>query len=430
MGRFLKERFQLDDHHSTVKRELVAGLTGYVTIVYIVAVNAAILADAGIPMQAGVMATILIAFISCMLIGLWSNTPILLVPGMGINVLFVYTFVQEMGLSWQTALGVVAVTGIVFVMITFSRLAVILEKTVPDSLKEAITVGIGLFLTLIGLQKGGLVVHNTVTLLALGDFKQPEVWVTLATLGLMLFLYVRHVPGSLLITIIVGTVLGAIFGIVNTHHVSGFSFAKYGDVFGALSFDGWLTLPFWMAAFSLSMVTVFENFGLINSQIRLIDGSDRSARALKAISLSVLASSVIGTSPTVATAETAAGIAVGGRTGLTSVTTGGLFLLTLAVTPFVQLVPNSAIAPVLILVGGLMLQNIKNISLDDFTEAFPAYLTLAFIPLTSSIPDGMAFGFASYPLLKMFAGKARQLPFSLYLISALFFIYLVLHVVV
>lgn len=430
MNHFFQRWFQLKEHGTTIRRELMAGLTTFVTVVYIVAVNSSILSDAGIPVAAGVVATVLASFAGSLLVGLWANAPIVMVPGMGINVLFTYTFVQKMGLSWAEALAVVLVSGLLFTWVAFSPLSGVLQRTVPGSLKEAITVGIGLLLTLIGLQKGGLVVSDPRTLLALGDLGEPRVLVTCATLVIGLVLYVRKVPGNLLLTLAAGTVLGMLSGLTETGGEQTLSLGAYHQLFGGFSFAGWLTLPFWVAVFSLTMVIIFENFGLIQGQLEMLQRKDHSPRVLKAASLSTLTCGWLGTSPTVATVETAAGITAGGRTGLTAVTTGLLFLVTLVAAPWIGMIPDSAVAPILILIGGLMLENIRRIPLQDFTEGFPAYLIIALIPLSQSIPDGIAFGFVAYPVLKLAAGRGRDVSASLYIISGLFLVHLILRVII
>ncbi|WP_411504521.1 NCS2 family permease [Brevibacillus centrosporus] len=420
--------FHLRACDTTIRRELMAGFISFVTIVYIVAVNASILQDAGIPMEAGILATVFTAFAGALLMAFWANAPIVLVPGMGINALFTYTLCHTMGLSWQEALAAVFVSGILFAVIAFTRAATVLSRAIPASLKEAITVGIGLFLTFIGLQKGGLIVTNPSTFVALGELSSPHVIVTLATLVITLILFVRNVPGNFLIGIAAGTGLGFLFGIVTPGGGSSFSFAEYANVFSGFSFGGIWTLPFWIATFSLAMVIVFENIGLIHGHTAMAGQPQKFRRALQANAVSAALSGMLGSSPTVATVESAAGIAAGGRTGLTSLVTGTLLLGSLGLIPLVKMIPDGAIAPVLIIIGALMLQNVQNINLKDFSEGFPAFLIIAIIPLSYSIVDGIAFGFVAYPLLKLALGKRREVPALMYVISGLFLLNLVLPV--
>ncbi|MDF2682588.1 MAG: permease, partial [Brevibacillus sp.] len=387
-----------------------------------------ILEDAGIPMEAGILATVLTAFVGALLMAFWANAPIILVPGMGINALFTFTLCHTMGLSWQEALAAVFVSGLIFAVIAFSCAATVLSNAIPTSLKEAITVGIGLFLTFIGLQKGGLIVTNPSTFVALGELSSPHVIVTLATLIITLILFVRNVPGNFLIGIAAGTGLGFLFGIVEPGSGGSFSFSEYGQVFAGFSFGGIWTLPFWIATFSLAMVIVFENIGLIHGHTAMAGQPQKFRRSLQANAVSAALSGMLGTSPTVATVESAAGIAAGGRTGLTALVTGTLLLCSLGLIPLVKMIPDGAIAPVLIIIGALMLQNVQNINLKDFSEGFPAFLIIAIIPLSYSIVDGIAFGFVAYPLLKLALGKRREVPALLYVIAGLFLLNLVLPV--
>ncbi|MRX73767.1 NCS2 family permease [Bacillus lacus] len=423
--------FQLNESSTTVRQELIAGVVSFFTVVYIVIVNASILADAGIPLEAGIIATVLTTVAGCLLMGLLGNTPIILVPGMGVNALFTYTIVQSLGLSWQEALGVVFISGVLFAVIAYSKLTEVISSAIPNALKEAITVGIGLFLTFIGLQKGGIVSASETTFVKVGNFGDPAVIVTLLTLIVTVALFARNVPGNFLISILFGTAAAFALGVVDIEADTGeaFSAADYFNVFGALSFQAIWEIPFWIAVFSLTMVIVFENIGLVNGHVNMIQKPERYKRSLQANSLSAISSGVFGTSPTVSTVETAAGISAGGRTGLTAITTGGLFLLSLLFLPYIKYIPDNAIAPILILIGGLMITNIQNINLNDFTESFPAFLIIAFIPLTYSIVDGMAFGFVAYPLLKILLKRQNEVEWPLYIIALLFLINFFFHTV-
>ncbi|WP_191565761.1 NCS2 family permease [Metabacillus idriensis] len=423
--------FQLEQHDTTVKKELLAGIVSFFTIVYIVVVNGAILADAGIPIEAGIIATVLTSFAGCILMGFIGNTPIILVPGMGVNALFTYTICGSMGLSWQEGLAVVFVSGILFAIVAFTKLSGIISASIPNSLKEAITVGIGIFLTFIGLQKGGIVTSSETTFVKLGDFTDPHVIVTLITLLITITLFARNIPGNFLISILLGTAISAGFGLINSSAggSSGFSLDVYFDVLGAMSFEKIADLAFWTATFSLTMVIVFENIGLVYGHVNMIQRPDRYKGSLRANAISAITAGLFGTSPTVSTVETAAGISAGGRTGLTAITTGLLFLSSLFFLPYIKMIPDSAIAPILILIGGLMIQNIQNIDLKDFTESFPAFLIIALIPLTYSIVDGMAFGFIAYPLLKLVMKRSKEVAIPLYIIALLFLANFITHTI-
>ncbi|CAH0121262.1 Nucleobase transporter PlAzg2 [Paenibacillus sp. CECT 9249] len=419
----------MQEHGTSFRQEAMAGAVSFFTVVYIVAVNAAILADAGVPFEAGVIATVLTAVTGCLLVGFWANSPIVLVPGMGINALFSYTLVHGMGLTWQEALAAVLISGIMVTVVSFTPLSRLIAASIPESLKHAITAGIGLFLTFIGLQKGGIVVPSESTLVAFGNLAHAKPLLTMATFAVTLVLFVRNVRGNLLIGIAAGTLLAALFGGTKLGETGGFGFsaADYASVFGAMSFAKATTAVFWIAVFSLVLVILFESVGLIHGQLQMANRPEKFKRSLQASAMSVIASGLFGSSPTVSAVESAAGIASGGRTGLTAVTTGVLFAASLLFLPVIKLIPDSAIAPVLILIGGLMIQNVRNIPFDDMTEWFPAYLIIAFIPLTSSIVDGMAFGFLAYPLLKIAAGKWREVGMAAYVIAALFLANFVLH---
>ncbi|MFC5733109.1 NCS2 family permease [Cytobacillus gottheilii] len=431
MNKWLNQLFQLTSNGTTVKKEIMAGFIGFFTIVYIIAVNSLILSEAGIPLEAAIMATIITSVVGCLIMGFWANVPILLVPGMGINALFSYTMVQSMGLSWQEALAVVFVSGLIFVVIAFSRFAAALSAAIPQSLKEAITVGLGLFLMLIGLEKGGIVVKGTNSLIALGHLGEPHVLATIITFLLALVLFIRNVPGNFLITVVAGTLIAWLFGTIQPQDSQNghFAFNEYFQVFGSMSFDNILSITFWIAVFSLTMVLVFENIGLVHGHVSFINRNDRFSRAFQANSVSALLSGVFGTSPTVSTVESAASMAAGGRTGLTTVTAGMLFLASAFFIPVIKLIPNSAIAPILIIIGGLMLQNIRNLDMKDMSESFPALFLIAMIPFTYSIADGIAIGFILYPILKIAIGKAKEVSIPLYVIAALFLFNFVFHVI-
>ncbi|MEQ2527849.1 NCS2 family permease [Bacillaceae bacterium CLA-AA-H227] len=422
--------FQLEKNETTFKREILAGVVSFFTIVYIIAVNSLILSEAGIPLEGAILATIITSFVGCLLMGFWANAPILLVPGMGVNALFSYTIVQSMGMSWQEALAVVFVSGLIFMLVAFSRFSKTLSESIPQSLKEAITIGLGLFLMLIGLEKGGIVEKGTNSIIALGELGDPQVLATVLTFLIAIILFMRNVPGNFLITVVVGTGLAWAFGLINFQQseADAFSLSDYMGVFGAFSFDNILSLGFWIAVFSLTMVLVFENIGLVHGHVSFINRTDKFSRAFQANSVSALLSGLFGSSPTVSTVESAAGMAAGGRTGLTTVTTGILFLLSAFFIPVIKLIPNSAIAPILMIIGGLMLQNIRNLNLSDLSESFPAIFIIAMIPFTYSIADGIAVGFILYPILKIAIGKAKEVSVTLYVIASLFLFNFVFHV--
>nr|WP_311768610.1 NCS2 family permease [Paenibacillus sp. JGP012] len=414
---------------NSLKKEILSGVISFFTVVYIIAVNASILHDAGIPLEAGVIATVLTSFLGCLVMGIWANAPIILVPGMGINALFTYTIVQSMGLSWQEALGAVFISGLLFIVVAFTPVARWLSVSIPDALKEATTIGIGLFLTFIGLQKSGIVAASSTTFVTLGDFSKPNTILTLGTLVIALILFIRKVPGSFLITIIAGTVLAMAFGQVHIdfQETNSFSIQSYWNVVGSMSFNAIGSMTFWVATLTLALVIVFENIGLVYGHLNMIEKPEKFERSLQANALSSIFAGIFGTSPTVSTVESAAGITAGGRSGITSVVTGLMFLISLFFIPLIKLIPDSAIAPILIIVGGLMISNVQRINFKEFAEGFPAFLIIVLIPLTYSIVDGMAFGFISYTILNLAASNRKKVPFALYMISTLFLVNFIVH---
>ncbi|NOU83829.1 NCS2 family permease [Paenibacillus sp. LMG 31459] len=411
------------------KREWAAGILSYFASVYIVMVNAAILHDAGMPLRAGMVATLLTAITGCLLMAFGGKTPIIVVPGMGINAFFTYTLVHSMKLDWREALAVVVVTGVLFAIVAFTSLYRILSDAIPHNLQHAITVGIGLFLTFIGLQKSGIVIAHATTFVAIGHFSDPAVITSVVTLLLALVLFIRGTRGGLLISMLAGTglayLLGAAHAPENTE--SGHVFSGYGDVFASMEWSGFISLVFWIAVFLLLLIVVFENIGLISSQTLMIGRPERFKSSLRALSVANIAAGLFGSSPVVAAAESTAGIAAGGRSGLTSLVTGLLFGATFLFIPLLAYVPDSAIAPILIVIGGLMVQSVREMDLSDMTELFPAFLIMVMIPFTYSIVDGMAFGFITYPVVKLATGKGKDVPPALYGIAGLFVANFVLH---
>lgn len=425
MKEYINRLTGMYDKGSNMKQEILAGFISFFAIVYIIVVNATILADAGIPIEGAVWATILTSVAGCLIVGFGANTPLILVPGMGVNAMFTYTFVHSMGLTWQEALAVVFISGLIFILIAFTRLSHVLATSIPDTLKDGINVGLGLFLALIGLEKSLLVVKGEHSLVALGDIGSPEVLAFLVTLVVATILFIRNVPGHFLITIFIGTVIAWLFGLIDLSQMEGFglSTTDYAGVFAGMSFNKITSTVFWAAVFSLTMVLVFENIGLVSGQVKQAKQEEKYGRSMKSVSISAMLSGFFGSSPTVSTVEGAAGIAAGGRTGVTAIVTGMLFLVSFFFIPFIKLIPSSAISPILIIIGVLMVQNIRNIDFRNLPEAFPAFLIIVMIPFTYSIADGMAFGFIAYPIAKLAVGHRRDVSVPLYIIAALFLIY-------
>lgn len=421
--------FDFNLHNTNLKKEFTAGLTTFFAVVYIIAVNSSILSDSGMPPEAAIISTILASSLGCIIIAFYSNTPLVMIPGMGVNAMFTYTIVNNLGLSWQSALGTVMMAGIIFTITAFTPLGNILKEAIPDSLKDSISVGIGLLLTVLGLQKSGLIVLSSSSFGSLGNFSSLNVQISILIIIIAIILFAKNVPGNFLLTIVIGTILSIATGInaVDFSHNFKFSLGNYSEIFMKLSFKDILTIPFWVGSLSLAMVLIFSNIGVINAYVNgMLKTPEKYDKSFKANALSALSCGLLGTSPTVTAAETAAGIAAGGKTGFTSLTTAILFLLSIPFIPFIKLIPDNAVAPIFIIIGYLMLQNVSNINFKDVTEGIPAFLTLAVIPFSSDIVNGMAFGFIAYPILKLFTGKNSQVKPALYVIALLFCIYFIL----
>lgn len=426
----MKNFFKLQEHNVTVKSETLAALTSFFAAVYIIIVNASILSDGGIPMEPLIVATVLASVVGCLLVAFISNAPLIIMPGMGINALFTYTIINTLGLNFYEALGVVFVSGILFVIIALTPLSKVLIESIPHNLKDAITVGIGLFITFIGLQKSKIIVTDNSTLLKLGSITSPEVLAFIVIMILTIVLFLKNVPGSFLISIILGTIISIGFGIVDLGNLS-YSmpdFNAYKDIFFHLDFSAIGNIKFWIGSFSLTLVLVFENIGLLHSQVSgMLNSPEKASKALVAVSLSTIVCAFCGSSPSVSTVEGSAGITAGGKTGLTSVITGLLFLVSIFFIPLISIIPDAALAPILIIIGCLMAKNLKNLNFDDLDELFPSFITIILIPFTYSIIDGIAFGFILYPLCKLCCKKGKEVSVPMYITSLIFLTYFVAH---
>ncbi|MBE6055035.1 MAG: NCS2 family permease [Clostridium sartagoforme] len=423
---------KLKEHNTNFKTELIAGLTSFFAAVYIIVVNASILSDGGIEQEPLIIATVLASFIGCLLVAIISNTPLVIMPGMGINALFTYTIVLGMGLTFNQALGSVFIAGVLFLLVAITPLSKILDKSIPNSLKESITIGIGLFITFLGLQKSGLIISDPSTIVKIGDLSNPRILFFLFIFILTVILFAKNVPGSFLISIISGTILAILFKFVDTSNLT-FSlpnFAEYKNIFFNIDLSEILNIKFWIATFSLTLVLVFENIGLLHGQINgLLKAPKKQNKALNAIALSTIACGLLGTSPSVSTVEGTAGIAAGGKTGLTSLITGLLLFVSLLFIPYIGIIPNEVIAPILIIIGSLMIKGIVHIDFNDISEAIPSFLVIVLIPLTFSIIDGIAFGFISYTIMKVATKKHKDISIVMYLISFTFIIYFLLNTI-
>ncbi|MCY9807350.1 NCS2 family permease [Lentilactobacillus senioris] len=408
-----------------LKREIIAGITGFFAISYIIIVNPLILKDAGIPTNLSVFATIIASAIGCFIMGFWANAPVILTPGMGVNAFFTYTVVVGMGFTWQEAIAISMVASVIYALVAFTKLATILADGIPETLKAGITAGIGLFLVEIGLEKAQLIKKGTSSLLAVGNLAQPATLLALFGLLLTLVLFLRNVTGGFFIGILVTSILGVVFNIKDQSAptVTLSDFGQYRKILFAGDFSHIASIPVILAIFSLTMILVFESMGLLEG---ILPNPQKFRKAFQASSVTSFLSGILGTSPTVAAAESASGIESGGRTGLMAIVAGIMFTLSLFFIPLLAYVPQAAIAPVIIITGALMMAALSRINLNDFAEWFPAFLIVVLIPFTTSISTGLAFGFVTYPLLQIATGKAKQISIPTYVLGSLFLADLVL----
>jgi AGZA family xanthine/uracil permease-like MFS transporter len=431
-GGFLDRYFGLTRSGTSVRTEAVAGLTTFLTMAYIIFVNPQILANAGMDKGAVFVATCLAAAVSTAMMGLYANYPIALAPGMGLNAFFAYTVVQGQGLSWQTALGAVFISGIAFFVLTVTGIRELMIDGVPPVLRSAIAVGIGLFIAFIGLKNAGIVVAEETNFVALGDL--ASVGPLLALLGLLLasFLLARGVKGAFIFSILATTVVSMVVGFsaapTKVGDVFTFSLPDMSETFLAMDIAGALAYGLLSVLFTFTVVEVFDNLATfigLTKRAGLMDESGKIPninRAFAADAVGTLSSASLGSTAMNAYIENATGIEEGGRTGIQALVVAALFLLALLFAPFVGLIPAQATAPVLVLVGALMLSEIRHIRFVDYTDVIPAFLTMFMMPLTFSIAEGLAFGFVSYTLLKLLTGKAKQIHWITYIISVAFLI--------
>ncbi|WP_162577409.1 NCS2 family permease [Variovorax sp. PBL-H6] len=423
--------FKLREHNTTVRTELVAGLTTFLTMAYIIFVNPSILGDAGMPKDAVFVATCLIAALGTGIMALYANYPIALAPGMGLNAYFAYVVVLQMGFTWQAALGAVFVSGCLFLLVTVFRLRELIIRGIPQTIRLAITVGIGLFLAIIALKSAGIVAPSKATYVTLGDLHTPQA--VLATLGFFLIVVLDRlkVPGAILIGIITVTVLSFFFA-GNTFHGVFAAPPSIAPTFLQLDIKSALSGGILNVILVFFLVELFDATGTLMGVARraglLVPGKmDRLNKSLLADSGAIFAGSLLGTSSTTAYVESAAGVQAGGRTGLTALTVAVLFLAALAISPLAGAVPAYATAPALFFVACLMLRDITELDWDDTTEVIPAAVTALTMPFTYSIANGLAFGFITYAVLKLFTGRARQVHWMVWLIGGVFlfkFIYI------
>jgi AGZA family xanthine/uracil permease-like MFS transporter len=431
-SKMVRNFFQLQTRRTDIRTEFLAGATTFLTMAYIICVNPNILSGpTGMDQKALIAVTCIVTAVSTIAVGLFANAPIAMAPGMGLNAFFAYTLVLGHKISWQTALGVVFLSGLFFLLLTLIGLRKKLVEAIPPGLIMAISVGIGLFITFIGLRSLGIVVKNDATLVSAGPIT-PKMLIGLAGLVLMIFLESKKIKGSLLVGIAFSTVLALLLGYVPKPekiaalHLSIEPVAFHLDVLGALK------LGLFGSIFSLMFMDMFDSIGTLAAcchQADMVDEQNRIKGLDRLLSIDALATmfgAMMGTSTTTSYIESAAGIEQGGRSGLTSVVTGLLFLLALLFVPLMAAVPEYATAPALIMVGLFMVREVRRIDFVNLDEAFPAFIIIVMIALSYSISTGLAFGFISFVLIKVVMGKAKEVKPVMWAIAALCLLFLAL----
>ncbi|MEB1806372.1 MAG: NCS2 family permease [Bacillaceae bacterium] len=420
--------FNLKERGTTVRTEFVAGITTFLTMVYIIVVNPAILSAAGVPFDQVFMATIIAAVVGTLYMGIFAKYPIAIAPGMGMNAYFA-SVVATHGVSYQVVFGTVFLAGLLFVLLTFSSLREVLIRAIPNSLKYGITSGIGLFIAFIGLKMAGIVVPSPDTMVTFGDLHQPITLLSIFGLFLTLILMARKINGALFIGMVITAVVGLFTGMLQFEGVVSMPPAP---VFFDLDIAGVFTHGLYTVVFAFLLVTIFDTTGTmigVADQAGLMkDGKfPRAKSALMADALSTTVGSTFGTSPSSAYIESSSGVAAGGRTGLTSIVVAVLFILAMFFSPAIAAISSlpAITAPVLIIVGCFMMEGLARIDWKTFDEAFPAFAIILTMPLTSSIATGIAIGFITYPLMKLVSGKGKEVHPILYVFGVIFIIQMI-----
>ncbi|KRL54106.1 NCS2 family permease [Lacticaseibacillus manihotivorans] len=428
MKKKLLAYFQIEELNTTVRRELLAGFTTFISMAYILFVNPSVLGASGMDKGAVFTATALASALGCMLMGILAKYPIATAPALGINAFFAYSVCIGMKIPWQTALAGVFVASLIFIVITIFKLREMIIDAIPSDLKYAISGGIGLFIAFLGLQDGGLIVANKSTLVGLGSFSVGTTWLTVFGLVVTAILMVRRVPGGIFIGMVLTTILGLITGLIHAPSAIVSAAPSLKPTFlVALKHIGDInSVQMWVVVLTFLLVTFFDTAGTLvglatQAGFMKDNKMPRVGKALASDSTAMLAGSLLGTSPVGAFVESSAGIAVGGRSGLTAVTTGVFFLLGLFFSPLLAVVTTQVTAPALIIVGVLMAANLRNIKWDDLAIAIPSFLIVLGMPLTYSISDGIALGFIMYPLTMIAAKRGKEVSPIMY---GLFFVFI------
>ena len=444
----LEKFFKLKENGTNVRTEVVAGVTTFMTMAYILAVNPSILSASGMDAQAVLIATAIASFIGTICMALLANYPFTLAPGLGLNAYFAYTVCGSMGYSWQIALFAVFVEGLIFIVLSLTNVREAIFNAIPLQLKKGVSVGIGLFIAFIGLQNAGIVVNNDSTLVSIvdftADFHTSGISALLAVIGIFIIavLYVKKVKGAILIGIFATWILGIICQLTGLYVVtpdagyyslipawSSFNLGAISSVFGQCfkaDFSSLRAFDFVAIVCAFLFVDIFDTLGTLIGCATKADMLDKEGKlprikeALLADAIATTAGAVLGTSTTTTFVESSAGVAEGGRTGLSSVVTGLLFLLAVFLSPIFITIPSFATAPALLFVGFLMISAVTAIDFNDFTEAVPAYLALIAMPLTYSISEGIAAGVISYVVINLISGKAKKITPLMYVLAVLF----------
>jgi len=420
----LERVFHLAENRTTVQRELLAGLTTFMTMAYVVVVNPRILSEAGMPVEGVLFATCVSAALATLVMGLWANYPIALAPGMSLNAYFTYSIVLGRGVPWQTALGVVFLSGVLFLLLTLTNVREHIVNGIPDCLKHGTAGGIGLFIAFVGLRNAKIIVANPATFVAFGKTSDPEVLLAAAGLVLIAILMVRRVGSAILLGIVAITIAGIPAG-VSHWPAHFFSWPHPAGTLLKLDLRSATKLGLGELVFVFFFVDLFDNVGTLVGVCEqggfMRDGKlPRASRALLADAFGTIVGALTGTSTVTSYIESAAGVAAGARTGLGNLVIAGLFLLAMFCAPLVAAIPSYATAPALILVGALMCGSLAKIQWDDFSEAFPAFLTLVGTPLTFSIATGLSLGLLSFTCIKVGTGKYRDISPLIWVLSLIF----------
>ncbi|SJZ68918.1 putative MFS transporter, AGZA family, xanthine/uracil permease [Garciella nitratireducens DSM 15102] len=430
----LEKYFHLSERGTNVKTEMLAGLTTFIAMSYIIfVIPNQFLVSAGVPQGSATAATILSTAVATLLVGIYANLPIAMGPGLGLGAVFAFVMVGSMGLNWQTALGAVFISGVIFLILAVTNITKSIIEAIPKVLKSAIGVGIGLFISFIGFKNAGIIVSSESSYIALGNLADPSTILAIMGLIITCILMARDIKGAFLIGIVSTTILGMIMGVTkiptNINDFISYIPPLPTETFGELDVVEAIKYGLFSIIFTITIVDLFDNIGTIiavSGKAGLLDENGNLPginKGLIAGSFAAMAGGVLGTCTVTTYLESASGVAEGGRTGLTAVTTGVLFLGTLFFTPLAGLVPGAATAPILIILGALMIGDIVHINFTDFTDGLPAFLTIILMPFTSSIVEGMSFGFISYTLLKLVTGKYKEINPIMYVLSIIFIIH-------